>query len=135
MNASQSNLSGNWLSRRARSFVHAGRGCWRLTTEPNARIHLLAMVCALLTAAALQLSAVEWALIVVAIASVLAAEAVNTALERLADALMPERHPLIGAAKDLGAGAVLITAVGAAIVGVLVLGPHVCRLYDAVFRS
>ncbi len=135
MNASQSNISGNWLSRRARSFVHAGRGCWHLRTEPNARIHAFAMLCALLTAAVLHLSSVEWALIVVAIASVLAAEAVNTALERLADALMPERHPLVGAAKDLGAGAVLITAVGAAIVGVLVLGPHVCRFCDALFRS
>jgi diacylglycerol kinase len=93
------------------------------------------MACALVVAAVVHLSPLEWALIVFAIASVLAAEAVNTAIERLADALMPERHPLVGAAKDLAAGAVLITAVGAAIVGVLVLGPHVCRLCSAMFRS
>lgn len=135
MKASRSDVSGNWLSRRARSFVHAGRGCWHLRTEPNARIHVAVMACALLTAAAVHLSPVEWALIVFAIASVLAAEAVNTAIERLADALMPEHHPLVGAAKDLGAAAVLIVAIGAAIVGLLVLGPHVLRLCGGVFRA
>ena len=135
MNASQRNISGNWLSRRARSFVHAGRGFWHLRTEPNARIHVVATACALLTAAVLHLSPLEWALIVFAIASVLATEAANTAIERLADALMPEQHPLVGAAKDLGAAAVLIAALGAAIVGVLVLGPHLCRLCAALLRS
>jgi diacylglycerol kinase len=132
MNASEGNARGNWLTRRLRSFRHAGRGVWRLRNEPNARIHLLATAFALIAATVARLSTIEWALIVSAVALVLAAEALNTAVERLADALMPERHPLVGAAKDLGAGAVLIAAVGAAIIGVLVLGPpllHLCEKY------
>jgi diacylglycerol kinase len=63
-----------------------------------------------------------------AVTLVLGAEAFNTALESLADAAVPEQHPLVGAAKDLAAGAVLVTAMGAAVVGLLVLGPH---LWDA----
>jgi len=56
--------------------------------------------------------------------AVWSAEAVNTALEFLVDALSPGDHPLAGQAKDLAAGAVLIAAVGAAVIGVLVLGPY-----------
>lgn len=107
--------------------MYAGRGVWLLRSEPNARIHLLATAFALIAGTTLGLSGLEWALIVVAIALVLTAEALNTAIEQLANALMPDHHPLVGGAKDLGAGAVLIAAVGAAVIGVLVLGPHLWR--------
>ena len=127
MNASEEAVRPNWLKRRLRSFVYAGRGVWLLRSEPNARIHLLATAFALIAGTALELSGLEWALIVVAIALVLMAEALNTALEQLANALMPSHHPLVGSAKDLGAGAVLIAAVGAAVIGALVLGPHLVR--------
>ncbi|HSU39219.1 MAG TPA: diacylglycerol kinase family protein [Polyangiaceae bacterium] len=135
MNASEGAVRTNWLKRRLRSFIFAGRGVWLLRTEPNARIHLLSTAFALITGTALGLSGLEWALIVVAVALVLTAEALNTAVERLADALMPNHHPLVGSAKDLGAGAVLIAAVGAAVIGVLVLGPHLLRLYATFFHG
>jgi diacylglycerol kinase (ATP) len=60
---------------------------------------------------------------VVVIAFVWAAEAVNTAFELLCDVASPGFHPLVEAAKDVAAGAVLICAIGAATTGVLVLGP------------
>jgi diacylglycerol kinase (ATP) len=60
--------------------------------------------------------------------SVWTAEALNTALEFLADAASPEFHPLVGHAKDVAAGAVLISAAGAVVIGLLVLGPHVIAL-------
>ena len=59
-----------------------------------------------------------------AIVSVWTAEALNTAFEFLCDVASPEFHPLVAKAKDVAAGAVLITAVGASLVGLLVLGPH-----------
>ena len=62
--------------------------------------------------------------IIVAITLVWCAEAFNTALEQLADALHPENHPGIGRAKDVAAAAVLIAAVGAAVIGMLVFVPH-----------
>jgi diacylglycerol kinase len=112
------------LRARLRSFAHAGRGIWHLRREPNARIHLLATLTVVALAAWTHVSLLEWALLVFAIALVLTAEALNTALEHIANAVVSTRHPLVGSAKDLGAGAVLIAAIGAAIIGVLVLGPH-----------
>jgi diacylglycerol kinase len=134
-NATERAIPKSSLRRRLRSFVHAGRGVWHLRTEPNARIHLLATALVLAAALASQLSALEWALIVLSITLVLAAEAVNTAIEYLANATIPHHHPLVGTAKDLGAGAVLLAAVGAAIVGALVLGPHLWRLGAGMLRG
>lgn len=131
MTATEGAVSKHWLVRRLRSFAHAGRGVWHLRTEPNARIHVVATAFVVILGTVLRLAALEWALIVLAVALVLTAEALNTALEYLANAVMPERHPLVGTAKDLGAGAVLLAAVGAAIIGVLVLGPHLVRLCGA----
>lgn len=118
----------SWLGRRWQSFACAGRGVWLLRREPNARIHAAATLGVLLLAAALGLSALEWALVVLAIGLVLATEALNTALEHLANATMPERHPLVGAAKDLAAGGVLLAALAAAAIALLVFGPHLVAL-------
>jgi diacylglycerol kinase (ATP) len=71
------------------------------------------------------LSAREWCWIILAIMAVWTAEALNTALEFLADVASPDFHPLVEKAKDVAAGGVLISAIGAAIIGVLVLAPHV----------
>src|SRR3954468_12955971 len=102
MNAREGAVRPNWRKTRLRSFIFAGRGVWMLRSEPNARIHLLATAFALIAATALELSSLQWALIVVAIALVLTAEALNSAIEQLANALMPSHHPLVGSAKDLG---------------------------------
>ena len=70
------------------------------------------------------LTKAEWCWIVLAITSVWAAEALNTAFEFLTDVASPEFHPLAGKAKDVAAGAVLITAIGAVVIGLIVLGPY-----------
>jgi diacylglycerol kinase (ATP) len=117
------------ISGRLQSFGHAFRGCATLlTSQPNARIHAIAsaMICAI--GAALGISVGEWLWIVVAIVLVWSAEAFNTALEFLADAACPDYHPLIGKAKDVAAAAVLIAALGAVVIGMLVLGPYFARL-------
>ncbi|HEY6562467.1 MAG TPA: diacylglycerol kinase family protein [Polyangiaceae bacterium] len=113
-----------WLEGRRRSFAFAFRGMGTLWGQSNARIHASATACAIIAGALARLSAFEWALITVCISSVWMAEAMNTALEALADAAVPQHHPLVGAAKDVAACAVLITAVGAVIVGALVFGPR-----------
>lgn len=87
------------------------------------RFHLGAAAAVMLLAALLQLRALEWALLIGACALVLAAELLNTAIEKAVDLAMPERHPLAGVAKDAAAGAVLVAAIGAALIGLLVLGP------------
>ena len=74
------------------------------------------------------ISLLEWALIVLAILCVWVAEAINTAIEFLVDLASPEAHPLAGKAKDAAAGAVLVAAIGAALIGGLVFGPHILRM-------
>ena len=108
-----------------RSFVYAGRGVRIvLWDEPNGRIHLVAAIAVLAASAALHLSGTEWCWIVAAIAAVCAAEGFNTAIEAVVDLASPEFHPLAARAKDAAAGAVLVTAAGAATIGLLILGPR-----------
>lgn len=109
---------------RARSFRQAGVGIVQLLRgEPNARIHAGVTLAVLALGGWLGLPRRDWALLVLAISGVLAAEAANTALEALADHVAPDRHPLVGRAKDVAAAGVLLAALGAAAAGVLVLGP------------
>ena len=85
----------------------------------NLRIHLVAGSLAVALGFAVELSRGEWILLTLTIALVLAAETFNSALEAAVDLSCPQRHPLAGKAKDLSAGAVLLTAVGALVVGIL----------------
>lgn len=115
--------------RTLQSFRHAARGLRVLVaTQGNARIHLVATVAVLAAGAALRVSAVEWRWLAGAVAAVWTAEAFNTALEFLADEVSLERRERIGRAKDLGAAAVLCAALGAAAIGVSVLGPRLLAL-------
>lgn len=117
------------LHARLRSLLAAMRGLAHMVgSEANARIHLVAAVGVIGLGAALRLDPLEWALVVIAIALVWIAEGLNTALEHLADAVCPDHHPLIGVAKDVAAGAVLIAALAAVAIGVLVLGPRLVEV-------
>ena len=96
-----------------------------MAREPNARIHLVATLAVVTGGWSLRVTRMEWALLVIAMALVWVAEALNAAIERLADVVSPERDPRIGRAKDLAAAGVLASAVGAATIGVLVFGPRI----------
>jgi len=116
------------LRARARSFAAAGAGlAYVLASQHNARIHAAATVAVVAAGLGLGVSRLEWCWLVAAIAAVWTAEAFNTALEALADAVKPDRHPLIGRAKDAAAGAVLAASIGAALIGLFVLGPPLLR--------
>lgn len=117
------------LRKRLRSFKFAGNGIRLLITcEHNAWIHCFAAVCAILTGWVTGLSSTEWIAIVFAIGSVLAAEAVNSSIEALADLVSPEYNEAIKRTKDLAAGAVLILAISAAIVGLIIFIPKILTL-------
>jgi diacylglycerol kinase len=112
------------ISGRIKSFRNAFRGlALVLRSEENAWIHALATVVVCVTALYLDISRSGWCWLVLAMVAVWSSEAFNTALERLADAVHPETHPLVGEAKDAAAGAVLICALGSVVIGLLVLGP------------
>ncbi len=95
-----------------------------LRTQPNAWIHAAATVVVSLAGLWLGLERFEWMAIVFAVALVWVAEGLNTAIEFLADAAVPDHHSLIKHAKDIAAAAVLLAAVAALVIAVLVFWPH-----------
>ena len=120
------------LRARAASFRDAVRGGGHLLLdEPHAQVHAGLAIVAAAMGVWLGIAAWQWAAVALAIGLVLTAEALNTALERLADAAHPEEHPLVGRAKDMAAGGVLLASLAALGVGVAVFGP---ALWDAVMK-
>ncbi len=114
------------VAARLRSFPHALRGVgFMLRTQHNAWVHLAATVTVFATAAALRVSAADWLWLITAVVLVWVAEAMNTAFEHLCDVVSPEFHEGVKRAKDVAAGAVLICAAGAVVIGLVVLGPYV----------
>jgi len=99
-----------------------------LKSQQNAWIHAFATVAVVMAGFVLGISPAEWCWLVLAIIAVWMAEALNTAIEFLADVASPEFHPLVKKAKDVAAGAVLISAIGALIIGIIILGPYVLKL-------
>ncbi|MEE3331624.1 MAG: diacylglycerol kinase family protein [Myxococcota bacterium] len=121
------------LSGRLQSFGYAIRGVGvMLRTQHNAWLHAIVSALVLFAGFALEVSNAEWQIIVLAFVAVWAAEAMNTALEFLCDVASAEHHPLIEKAKDVAAGGVLLSALGAAVIGLLIFVPRVLALvgYD-----
>lgn len=113
------------LAGRARSFSHAFSGIGvLLARQHNARVHLAATLLVVALAVWLRVSRGEWALLVAAMGLVWMAEALNSAVEELADAVHPGQHPGVGRAKDVAAAGVLLAAVAAAVIGGLILIPR-----------
>ncbi|MGI5835437.1 MAG: diacylglycerol kinase family protein [Chloroflexota bacterium] len=113
----------------ARSFQYAYEGiCHTFKTQRSFRIQLAIGLAAVGLGLWVGLTPAEWAILTVIISLVLSAEMVNTAIEALADATCPDHNPLIGIAKDVAAGAVLITALGSVVVGLFLFGPYILEL-------
>ncbi|MDR1380693.1 MAG: diacylglycerol kinase family protein [Tannerella sp.] len=118
------------LRKRLAGFKYAFRGVRiLLRDEHNVWLHCLAGICALVAGFFLDLSAPEWAAVVIVCGCVLAAEALNTAIERLADVVTPEYSEAIKNVKDLSAAGVLFMAIAAAVTGLIVFLPKLVNLF------
>ena len=114
----------NELTKRIISFRYAFEGwAYVLRTQHNAWIHGAATIAVVILAFWLGMSRVEWSILILTIAIVWLAEFTNTALEAVIDLVSPDYHPLAKTAKDVAAGAVLVSACAAVIVGLIILGP------------
>ncbi len=117
------------LKARLNSFRYAFRGIADLLRHtPNARIHLFASCCVVIAGLFFGITRLEWCILILCIALVFAAEAANTAIEYLTDLVSPEYHQLAGKTKDAAAAAVLLAAIGAAIVGIIIFAPYLREL-------
>lgn len=112
------------LKRRVRSFAYAFAGWGHvLRTQPNSWIHAAISVAVVAVGLWLGLAPRDWAILILTFMIVWAAEFANTAIEAVVDMAMPDPHPLAKTAKDVAAAAVLISALGAVLIGLLILGP------------
>jgi diacylglycerol kinase (ATP) len=118
-----------YLAARVRSFGYAIKGIMTLVgTQPHAQLHLLATILVVAAGWIVHLRRWEWVAIMLCIGMVWMAEALNTAIEFLADEVTLERRERIGKAKDVAAGGVLITALVSVAVAVLVFFNHLAPL-------
>jgi diacylglycerol kinase (ATP) len=127
----------SFLRSRANSFRYAFAGWWFvIRTQRNAWIHTVFSVLVVLVSFWLQLSAQNWAIIIIAIAMVWTAEFINTALEAVVDlASKHEQNDLARLGKDVGAAAVLIAATASAVIGLLILGPPLWQRLQSLFSN
>lgn len=113
------------ILKRGKSFAYAGRGIWVfLKTTHNAWIHVGALLTVIVLGFFVHITRTEWILLTFAGGFVLVSEAFNTALEIDINLTSPNYHPYAKDVKDVAAGAVLLSAFSALIVGILIFGPH-----------
>ncbi len=105
-------------------IIHAAR------TQKHMRRHFLAALLVLLAVLFLKVSPLEFTLLTISVCFVLFAELVNTALEALVDLISPGYHPLAKIVKDVAAGSVLVAAIGAAVMGYLILSKYILPGYS-----
>ena len=119
---------------RIESFGHAFRGWgYVLKTQHNARIHAVVAIAVFTVAFWLRLPARDWAVLLLTVTMVFAAEFINTAIEAVVDLASPQKHPLAKVGKDVGAAAVLIAALAAVLIGLLILGPPLLEKINGWF--
>jgi diacylglycerol kinase (ATP) len=125
-----------FIRSRVAAFGHAIRGWWHvLQTQHNAWIHSIVATVIVALGLWLGLPPHDWAIIVLTIAMVFTAEFINTAIEAVVDLASPVHHPLAKVGKDVGAGAVLVAALAAALIGLLILGPPLWARLVSLFTG
>lgn len=120
-----------YLSSRIKSFQYAFQGIRTLLiSQPNAQIHVVAIIVVGIGAFILECSATEWAILSLTVGGVVAAEAFNTALEFLTDLVSPDYHDLAKKTKDVAAAGVLIAAITAIFVAIFIFLPKIQLLFN-----
>jgi len=120
------------MNKRIKSFVCAFKGIWKvISRETNMKIDLLIAGIVIAVGFVLPLSSTEWLFIIFAIGMVLSAEVFNTAIEYTCNMIERRYNKNIGIIKDISAGAVLICAITAAVIGIMIFLPHFINLFFA----
>jgi diacylglycerol kinase (ATP) len=118
------------FKKQLRSFGYAWKGirCC-IGKEQNLSFHLIATVVTVIAGFLLEITRIDWMIVILCIGVVIAAELFNSAIEKLVDLVSPEQHPIAGQVKDIAAGAVLVCAATAAIIGLIVFIPYLTRFF------
>lgn len=117
------------LKQRIKSFKYAFQGLSTLfKNEHNSRIHAFFAIAVIVAGFLFKISTLEWIAVIFAIGFVFTAELINSSIERTVDLISKDINPLAKQAKDLAAGAVLVAAITAAVIGVLIFAPKLIAL-------
>lgn len=117
-----------WLKKFFRGFIYASRGIPDALQERNMKVHLVAAVVVVALGLIINITKVEWMILLLCIAGVMSLEMVNTALEEIANLVRDTNHLAYGATRrmrDMAAGAVLIMAIASALIGGLIFLPKI----------
>lgn len=118
------------LSRLVKSFHYAGKGLARVFREEQSfRVQIAAGFVVLIIAIIFNVKAWEAVALLLVIMMVLVLELINSVFERVVDVLKPRMHPYVETVKDIMAAVVLLSSLGAIIVGILILGPYIVELF------
>lgn len=118
------------MKKRIKSFVYAGRGIREVfSSEANMKIHLVMAVSVTICGFLFDISVTEWLVCILLFGLVIGAEMINTAIEAVVDLSSPKKHELARKAKDVAAGAVLVTAIFAAIAGLIIFVPKAWNFF------
>ena len=118
-----------YMKKRIQAFQYAFAGIYELwKKEPNTRIHMFFSVAVIIAAIIFKINAFEFCILILTIGFVWFAEAMNSAVERVVDLVTLDKKPLAKAAKDLAAGAVLISAISSVFIGLFIFLPKIFAL-------
>ena len=111
------------------SFKYAIEGIWTsFKTERNMKIHIFIMILVIIAGIILKINKSEWIICIILFAIVIGSELFNTSIETIVDMVMPEKNEKAKLAKDVSAGAVLVVAIGAAIIGLVIFVPRILNI-------
>lgn len=111
------------------SFKYAIEGIWTsFKTERNMKIHIFIMILVIIAGIILKINKSEWIICIILFAIVIGSELFNTSIETIVDMVMPEKNEKAKIAKDVSAGAVLVVALGAAIIGLIIFAPRILNI-------
>ncbi|AKD02799.1 diacylglycerol kinase family protein [Pontibacter korlensis] len=123
-----------YFKKRYNSFKFAFRGInASIRSEPHMRLHILSAIGVVLLGLTFDVTKVEWCLLVGSMGLVITAEIINTAIETIVNLVSPEFNQMAGRAKDLAAGAVLIAAIAAAVIGTIIFFPYLLSFAKIYF--
>lgn len=119
----------SYISKRKDSFGYAFRGIASfIKNEHHAKIHVIATIVVVAAGCWYKITKTEWLFVILSIAGVISIEMVNTAVEKTMDHLSPDLHPSVKFIKDVAAGAVLVAAIAAAIIGAVIFIPYIFQM-------
>lgn len=117
------------LKKLIESFKYAFTGIkTAIKKEQNMKIHFAIATLVVILGILLKISKIEWIICIISIAMVISAEAFNTAIETTIDMITTEKNEKAKIAKDVSAGAVLIVAIGTAIIGIIIFLPKIVQI-------